>query len=852
MELKTYQKKAINDLKSYLECLDSYGIVEGWDKYWQSKGVNASKYHDKIKAVPNVCTKVPTGGGKTFIACASIKAISDVVSKIDKILVIWLVPSEAILTQTLENLKNPTHPYRERLNTDFNSDVEIFSSNDLLTKLNKNNLKSLNIAVLSFASIRINNKEMRKMYQLNGSLVDFNSSLDDKENLEDVEKLSVINVIRNFKPIVIVDESHNAKSNLSFEMLENLNASFIYELSATPKDSSNIIHYTNAMELKQENMVKLPVFLCNFVNVASVIENAISLQNRLEAIAKNENVNLRPIVLFQAQSGVNEDAHTFEKLKNKLVNIGIEKKQIAIKTAKINELNGIDLLHKDCKIRYIITINALKEGWDCPYAYILASIANKSSTVDVEQLIDRVLRQPNARKYTNQELNVSYVLTCSNDFEGTAKSVIAGLNGAGFSKDDYRQKDFRELEEIVKPQEPKDKDIFEYANNENDSDEDKNSEFLSADVNVEIIAKNIEQGNKINDILKNAKTQANEYDKEVEKTSSNLDYFGDLKVNTSKIKFEVEKIPQFVKILPSNSILFEEINYKVLEKEDLEKDFKLADKDIQINFDLAESSIFEIDLSKDDNLPKYKKASQMQREYFKQYLKTVSDETRIRQSINLIFDKLRKDNVLNENDLKNYIERIVNNLSDERKARLLDEIDAYTIKIKNKIKELKSEYREKVFYDLLNKGNIKMENTFSFEPTIQSSKLSSLRDKSLYEEEIDNLNSLENKLLTEIVSLDNIKWWHRNKDMKPGFCINGFINHYPDFIICTENENIIMVEVKGDDRTNDDSKIKLKLGSKWADKAGDKYSYFMVFEKSKIEGSLLVDEFISTIRDLWY
>lgn len=844
MELKSYQKKAINDLKSYLECLDSYGIVEGWDKYWLDKGVNASKYHDKIKDVPNVCAKVPTGGGKTFIACASIKVISNVVSKIDKTFIIWLVPSEAILTQTLKNLKNPHHPYRERLNANFNSDVEIFSSNDLLTKLNKSNLKSLNIAVLSFASLRINNKEMRKMYQQNGSLLDFDSFLDDRENLEDVEKLSVINVIRNFKPIVIVDESHNAKSDLSLEMLENLNASFIYELTATPKDSSNIIHYTNAMELKQENMVKLPVFLCNFVNVASVIENAISLQNRLEAIAKNENVNLRPIVLFQAQSGANEDAQTFEKLKNKLVNIGIEKEQIAIKTAKINELNGVDLSHKDCKIRYIITINALKEGWDCPYAYILASIANKSSTTDVEQLIGRVLRQPNARKYTNQELNVSYVLTCSNDFEGTAKSVIAGLNGAGFSKDDYRQKDFRELEEIAsRPQ--KLKDIY---TNENDGD--INSEFLSADVNVENIAKNIEQGNKINDILKNAKTQANEYDKEIEKTSLNLDYFGDLKVNTSKIKFEVEKIPQFVKILPSNSLLFEEINYKVLEKEDLEKDFKLADKDIQINFDLAESSIFEIDLSQDDSLPKYKKASQMQREYFKQYLKTVSDETRIRQSINLIFDKLRNDNVLNENDLKNYIERIVNNLSDERKARLLDEIDAYTIKIKNKIKELRSEYREKTFYDLLNKSNIKIENTFSFGPTIQASKLSSLRDKSLYEEEIDNLNSLENRLLTEIISLDNIKWWHRNKDMKPGFCINGFINHYPDFIICSENENIIMVEVKGDDRTNDDSKIKLKLGSKWADKAGDKYFYFMVFENSKIEGSLLVDEFISTIREL--
>lgn len=813
MELKSYQKKAINDLKSYLECLDNSGIKGAWDKYWQDKGIKGVKYHDKIKAVPNICVKVPTGGGKTFIACASIKVISDVISKIDKIFVIWLVPSEAILTQTLKNLKNPKHPYRERLNADFNSDVEIFSSNDLLTKLNKSNLKSLNIAVLSFASLRINNKEMRKMYQQNGSLLDFDSFLDDRENLEDVEKLSVINVIRNFKPIVIVDESHNAKSNLSIEMLENLNASFIYELTATPKDSSNIIHYTNAMELKQENMVKLPVFLCNFVNVASVIENAISLQNRLEAIAKNENANLRPIVLFQAQGGANEDAHTFEKLKNKLVNIGIEKEQIAIKTAKINELDKIDLLDKDCKIRYIITINALKEGWDCPYAYILASIANKNSTADVEQLIGRVLRQPNARKYTNQELNVSYVLTCSNDFERTAKSVIAGLNGAGFSKDDYRQKDFRELEEMAeKPQELK--DILEYANNENDSDEYKNSEFLSADVNAENIAKNIELGNKTNDILKNAKTQANEYDKEVEKTSSNLDYFGDLEVKASKIKFEVEKIPQFVKLLPSGSILFEELNSKVLEKEDLQKDFKLADKDIQINFDLAEGSIFEVDLSKDDNLPKYKKVTQMQREYFKQYLKTANDETRIRQSINLIFDKLRNDNALNENDLKNYIERIVNNLSDERKAKLLDEIDAYTLKIRNKINELKSEYREKVFYDLLNKGNIKIENTFSFEPIIQAYKLSSLRDKSLYQEEIDNLNSLENKALTETVSLDNIKWWHRNKDMKPEFCINAFINHYPDFIICTENENIIMVEVKGDDRTNDDSKTKLKLGSK--------------------------------------
>jgi len=63
-----------------------------------------------------------------------------------------------------------------------------------------------------------------------------------------------------------------------------------------------------------------------------------------------------------------------------------------IKTADVNELKGVDLLRPDCPIRYIITINALKEGWDCPFAYILASIANRTSRIEVEQIVGRVLR----------------------------------------------------------------------------------------------------------------------------------------------------------------------------------------------------------------------------------------------------------------------------------------------------------------------------------------------------------------------------------------------------------------------------------------------------------------------------
>ena len=66
--------------------------------------------------------------------------------------------------------------------------------------------------------------------------------------------------------------------------------------------------------------------------------------------------------------------------------MGIPKNQIAVKTSDVDDLKGQNLMSRDCEIRYIITVNALKEGWDCPFAYILASLANRTSTVDVEQI----------------------------------------------------------------------------------------------------------------------------------------------------------------------------------------------------------------------------------------------------------------------------------------------------------------------------------------------------------------------------------------------------------------------------------------------------------------------------------
>jgi hypothetical protein len=121
-----------------------------------------------------------------------------------------------------------------------------------------------------------------------------------------------------------------------------------------------------------------------------------------------------------------EDNATFDKIKAMLIEKGIKESEIKIKTADKNELAGVDLMSSDCEVRYIITVNALKEGWDCPYAYILASLADKNYRCGVEQILGRVLRLPYTRKNPNPMLNMSYVLTASNKFLDTVQNVVKG------------------------------------------------------------------------------------------------------------------------------------------------------------------------------------------------------------------------------------------------------------------------------------------------------------------------------------------------------------------------------------------------------------------------------------------
>jgi type III restriction enzyme len=251
-----------------------------------------------------------------------------------------------------------------------------------------------------------------------------------------------MNLLYHLNPVVIVDESHNFEADLRVDMLKSINPRFILDLTATPKAKSNIISFVDAYKLKLENMVKLPVIVYNMVETSDVLASAIRLQERLEerAIAQEQQGGryIRPIVLLQAQPKTSEDNKTFDRIKGDLILMGIPESHIRIKTAEKDEIKNEDLMSKDCPVRYIITVNALKEGWDCPFAYVLASLANKTSRVDVEQILGRVLRLPHTEQHRDPMLNMSYVFTCSANFRNTLETITKGLNNAGFSERDYR------------------------------------------------------------------------------------------------------------------------------------------------------------------------------------------------------------------------------------------------------------------------------------------------------------------------------------------------------------------------------------------------------------------------------
>jgi type III restriction enzyme len=237
------------------------------------------------------------------------------------------------------------------------------------------------------------------------------------------------------RPLMIVDEAHNAVTGLTREMQARVNPSAIIEFTATPRLNSNILHSVTAQELKLEEMIKLPIMLSEHDTWQNAVNGAIASRASLAEEADKDTAYIRPIVLFQAQPK-NQEV-TVEVLKKHLMEVEqIPEQKIAVATGDQRELDGINLFDPKCPIEYVITVEALKEGWDCSFAYAFCSVSRIQSAVDVEQLLGRVLRMPYAKRRKAEDLNRAYAFLSEPSFGEAARSLADKLVAMGFEEDE--------------------------------------------------------------------------------------------------------------------------------------------------------------------------------------------------------------------------------------------------------------------------------------------------------------------------------------------------------------------------------------------------------------------------------
>lgn len=459
--LKGYQERALETLGKFLsKAKQSGNAAQAYSDILEEQKLLPMPYRDfQFGNVPYVCIRIPTGGGKTVLASHSIVTAGREYLEVEFPIVLWLVPSTTIRNQTVEALKKNGHPYREQLDKAFNHQVLVLDI-DEVTNIRPQDVGSKTIVVVSTRqNLTVADTSGRKVYAYHENFephfakvgkdhptynkLEVVTEADLKENgLTKNElgkiKYSFANLLALHNPLVIIDEAHNARTTLTFDTLRRIHPAAIIEFTATPNESldngSNILFNVSASELKAEEMIKLPIMLAEEPQGwKQAVGDAVANRNRLAIEAQKDTDYIRPIVLLQAEA--KNGVVTVDVLKTYLLEeLNIEPEKIAVVTGNQRELDDIDLFSPSCPIEYIITIEALKEGWDCPFAYVFCSVKQVSSSKDAEQLLGRVLRMPYARRRVIEDLNRAYAHLATSTFAKAATELKDKLIAMGFEE----------------------------------------------------------------------------------------------------------------------------------------------------------------------------------------------------------------------------------------------------------------------------------------------------------------------------------------------------------------------------------------------------------------------------------
>lgn len=402
---------------------------------------------------PHFCLKLPTGGGKTLMATFAVELFLRHIRKKRTGFILWIVPSEQIFSQTLGALRDRSHPYREKLDDIAHGNVKIVTKKDTFSPQDvQHGVVVLVMMLQSFSRDKLKKDDL-KFFQDDGRFPDFFPLETDREQqkamydrfpnldtsgnfdalLPGSIKTSLGNVVKILEPLVILDEGHKAKSELAASAIAECNPACVCELTATPTDEANVLFSVAGRELEQEAMIKLDLNLIEeevhdwkrLMDYA--VQHLEMLQQAADEYKSSAGVYIRPINLIQVEKTGKDQRNPgvihADDVREYLIERGIDEKEIAIKTSSKNDIEGVDLLSASCPIRFIITKQALQEGWDCPFAYSLSILSGSRSRTALTQLVGRVLRQPYARKTGSKLLDESYVF-CLQDSSKQLINVI--------------------------------------------------------------------------------------------------------------------------------------------------------------------------------------------------------------------------------------------------------------------------------------------------------------------------------------------------------------------------------------------------------------------------------------------
>ena len=249
MYLKKYQIKVVNALKQFLQTArdtkTSFDIAKQvlpenmrHTLNWVQTTFQNSQLEYKDRCTnglgsyyPRMIIKVPTGGGKTLLAVEAIREYQNLFAQKRTGLVVWIVPSETIYSQTVQKIRDKGNPLRQLLDQCSGNRTIILEKGQRLTTNDiEENLVVLFVMIQAIS--RTNGREALKIFQDSGGYDSFfpadnrydlhKQLLEQIPNLDFISalgteqpliKTSLGNAIRVAKPFIIIDEIHKVFSD---------------------------------------------------------------------------------------------------------------------------------------------------------------------------------------------------------------------------------------------------------------------------------------------------------------------------------------------------------------------------------------------------------------------------------------------------------------------------------------------------------------------------------------------------------------------------------------------------------------------------------------------------------------